>query len=254
LTIIFAEERYKHILELIKAGTPVKVIELSEMLDVSESTIRRDLQDLKQAGLLQRTHGGAVSSQSVLEPSFGDREIQFLEEKRLIAEIAADLVEDGQTVLLDAGTTTLEIAKALRNKKIMVATNSIEIVHILMDSADVDVFVLGGMMRKNVHAVVGPVTESTLKDFSFDKVFLAANAVDVEFGVTTQNITETQTKQAMLKAGKEVYLVADYSKFKKKCFSRICGLEDFRGLITDNNIGEELLATLQGITRVFIPK
>ncbi|MCE5286227.1 MAG: DeoR/GlpR family DNA-binding transcription regulator [Pelosinus sp.] len=251
---MFAEERHKRILELIKNGKPVKVIELSEMFDVSESTIRRDLQDLDQAGLLQRTHGGAVSSEIGMELSFGDREVQLLEEKRLMAEVAAGLVEDGETVLLDAGTTTLEIAKALRTKKITVATNSMEIVRVFMDSADVEVLVLGGMLRKNIHSLVGPITESIVKRFYFDKVFLAANAVDIEFGATTQNMMEAQTKQTMLTVGKAVYLVTDHSKFGKRCFARICALEDIKGIITDNTIDEELLTTLRGITSVLLPK
>lgn len=249
---MFAEERHKRILDLVRAGNPVKVIELSEMLDVSESTIRRDLQDLEQAGLLQRTHGGAVSSQLGLELSFGDREVQLLEEKRSMADVAASLVEDGETVLLDAGTTTLEIAKALRNKKITVATNSMEIVHVFMEGSEVNVIVLGGALRKNIHSLVGPITDVTLKKLYFDKVFLAANAVDIEFGATTQNMIEAQTKATMVTVGREIYLVADHSKFGKRCFAKICGLEEITGLITDNNTEEGILTSLRGITKVLL--
>jgi len=120
-------------LQLVKIGKPVTVTSLSQSFGVSESTIRRDLQELEDNGLIQRTHGGAISIQTGFEMSFQEKEIRFLTEKRQIAVLAANLVQDGETVLLDSGTTTLEIARLLCSKKITVATNSMEIAQVFSE-------------------------------------------------------------------------------------------------------------------------
>lgn len=235
---MFAEERKTEILQLVKIGNPVTVTSLSQRFGVSESTVRRDLQELEDNGLIQRTHGGAISVQTGFEMSFQEKEVRFLAEKQQIAALAASLVNDGETVLLDSGTTTLEVARLLRNKKITVATNSMDIAQVFSDDASVETVVLGGTLRKNTRALVGYLTNDALRKMYFDKVFLATNGIDIEFGITTPNLTEAETKRYMLLAGKEKILVADHSKIGQRSLCRICGLEELDLLITDKGIND----------------
>ena len=151
---MFAEERHNKIIQLLKSGQPVKVMGLSNLFAVSEATIRRDLQELETMGLLQRTHGGAVSPQLGSELSFFDREVFHLDEKHKIAIAAASMVEDGETILLDAGTTTREIARELCGKRLTVATNSMDIASIFADEENIEVILLGGIWRKSINSLI----------------------------------------------------------------------------------------------------
>lgn len=233
---MFAEERKTEILQLVKTGNPVMVTSLSQRFGVSESTVRRDLQELEDNGLIQRTHGGAISVQTGFELSFQEKGIRFLAEKQQIASMAASLVKDGETVLLDSGTTTLEIAKLLRTKTITIATNSMEIAQVFSDDAHVETLLLGGTLRKNTRSLVGYITNDALRRMNFDKVFLAANGIDAEIGITTPNLSEAETKRYMLHSGKEKILVADHSKIGQRSLCQICGLEELDLLITDPGI------------------
>ncbi len=242
---MFAEERRNKILQRIQSGEPLKVGAISAWLNISEATVRRDLQELRAMGLIHRTHGGAVAPQFPLELSFQDREVQHLREKEVIAAAAAQLVEDGETILLDAGTTTREIARRLRGRAITVATNSMDVASIFSDDAAVQVLLLGGIWRKSINSLVGPLTNSLLKQMRFDKCFLAANAIDCVHGVATHNLQEAETKQAMLAASRSVILAADHSKFGREDFARICGLAELSLLLTDSGVSPETLAELE---------
>ncbi|QDR82556.1 Glucitol operon repressor [Sporomusa termitida] len=250
---MFAEERKTEILQLIRIGNPVTVSSLSQRFGVSESTVRRDLQELEDNGLIQRTHGGAISVQTGFEMSFQEKEVRFLAEKQQIATLAAGLVNDGETVLLDSGTTTLEIARLLRTKRITVATNSMDIAQVFSDDAAVETVLLGGTLRKNTRALVGYLTNDALRKMYFDKVFLAINGIDPEFGITTPNLTEAETKRYMLHAGKQKILVADNSKIGRRSLSRVCGLEDIELLITDTGLTDTDRQQLAALTNVLIP-
>lgn len=249
---MFAEERHNRIMELINSGHPVKVVELSLFFTVSEATIRRDLSELESLGLLQRTHGGAVALQPSLEPSFHEREVFLLDEKRQIALTAAQMVEDGETILLDAGTTTREIARALCGKRLTVATNSMDVAFIFAEEPNIEVLLLGGSWRKSINSLVGPLTNSMLKLFCFDKVFLGANAVDCTLGATTPTLVEAETKRAMIQAAKTAILVVDHSKFQHKAFAKICSLHEVSMIITDSGIDEDTLNSLRDHTQVLI--
>jgi DeoR family fructose operon transcriptional repressor len=247
---MFAEERKTEILQLVKLGSPVTVTSLSQRFGVSESTVRRDLQELEDNGLIQRTHGGAISVQTGFEMSFQEKEVRLLAEKQQIATRAAALVNHGETVLLDSGTTTLEIARLLRTKKITVATNSMDIAQVFSEDDSVETILLGGTLRKNTRSLVGYLTNDVLQKMYFDKVFLAANGIDVEFGITTPNLTEAETKRYMLQAGKEKILVADHSKLGQRSLCRICGLEDIDLLITDQGLPDDTQQQLAAIVTV----
>ena len=242
---MFAEERRNAIIQMLQSGQKVKVAELCRRLQVSEATVRRDLQELRTLGLIHRTHGGALSPQHPLERSFQDREVQQLAEKQAIAAHAAALVEDGETILLDAGTTTLEIARALRGRAVTVATNSMDVASIFTDDTTVDVILLGGSWRKSINSLVGPLTNQQLRTLHFDKCFLGANAVDVVSGVATHNLLEAETKQHMIAAAATTILVADHTKFGCQDFARICGLEELSLLISDKQLAAEQVSELE---------
>lgn len=249
---MFAEERRNKIIQLIKSGHPVKVVALSILFTVSEATIRRDLQELENLGLLQRTHGGAVSTQLDSELSFLDREIFHLEEKRQIALAAANMVQNGETILLDAGTTTREIARALCGKRLTIATNSMDVASVFSEEEDIEVLLLGGTWRKSINSLVGPLTNSMLKLFAFDKAFVAANAVDCTLGASTHNLAEAETKRVMFQSARQSILVVDHSKFEQKTFCKICNLSELSLLITDSNIPQDTLDCLRTHTQVLV--
>jgi DeoR family fructose operon transcriptional repressor len=249
---MFAEERKTVIVSAINNGVPVKVGELSQKLGVSESTIRRDLQELEDNGLIQRTHGGAISVRTGFEPSFTDKEVVNLAEKQAIAEAAAKLIQDGEAVFLDAGTTTLEIARLLRERPVTIVTNSMEVVQVFLDDSRVEVMLLGGVFRKATRSLVGYMANEMLKRMHFDKVFLAANAVSAEYGVATPNPAEAETKRQMVDSGHKVILVADHSKIGQRALCRICGLEEISLVLTDAGIEPEDYETLKAVTEVGI--
>ncbi|MGB9803409.1 DeoR/GlpR family DNA-binding transcription regulator [Desulfofundulus sp.] len=243
---MFAEERRQKILELLERDQVVKVPDLSAYFNVSEATIRRDLQELEEAGYLKRTHGGAISNQAAtFEPSLAEKEDQYQAEKIAIAEIAVQLVQEGDTVMLDAGSTTLQIARRLKHRKnITIVTNAVNIACELA-AGNTEVILLGGNLRQRTLSLVGPITENILSGLYVDKLFLATNGVDLKKGLTTPNLAEAQTKRAMLNSAGEVILVADHSKFGRVSFSHICNLDRIDCLITDNGAPDAFLATLK---------
>jgi len=249
---MFAEERKTEILQLVNIGNPVTVTSLSQRFGVSESTVRRDLQELEDNGLIQRTHGGAISVQTGFELSFQEKEVRYLAEKQQIAVLAAGLVNDGETVLLDSGTTTIEIARLLRAKRITVATNSMDIAQVFSDDTQVETLLLGGTLRKNTRSLVGYLTNDALRRMYFDKVFLAANGIDVKLGITTPNLSEAETKRYMVHASKEKILVTDHSKIGQRSLCRICGLEEIDLLITDKGIAAEDHQQLNALVQVLM--
>ncbi|MDU2063660.1 MAG: DeoR/GlpR family DNA-binding transcription regulator [Sporomusaceae bacterium] len=251
---MFAEERKAEILQLMKIGQTVKVIELCQHFDVSESTIRRDLQEMEDEGLLQRTHGGAILAQSGYEFSFHEKEVRHLNEKQQIAKYAASLVKDGETILLDAGTTTLEIAHFLQNRSITVGTNSMDIAQKFADDATVEVLLIGGTFRKSPRSLVGYLANESLKRLHFDKVFLAANGVDLLKGVTTPNATEAETKRYMMLAAEERILAVDHSKLNQKSLCKICDLAELSFMITDQTVKAEVLKQYEGKVKIHLAK
>lgn len=231
---MFAEERKQRILSALHRTPAVRVAELGRALRVSTASIRRDLADLARAGLLKRTHGGAVTPRlAALEPSLADKEDQYQAEKAAIAAAAVGFVRQGDTIFLDAGSTTRQIARELQHRHgIIVVTNALNIAWELA-SSDLELVLTGGQVRRGILSQVGPLAEQAIASLHVDTLFLAANGVDVEKGVTTPSLVEAQTKRAMVAHATQVILVADHSKFGRVTFSRICGLDEVHHVITD---------------------
>jgi len=231
---MFAEERRLKIAEIINRGDSVKVSQLAKKFNVSESTIRRDLDELEKSGVILRTHGGAVSKGiNRLEATFIEKQDKYAEEKDKIGKIAAEEIKDGDTIILDSGTTTWHVPKYIEAKNITIITNSIALAYELSNRNDIKVINTGGFIRSNTKAQVGPIAERTIKQFRVDKVFLGANGVSLKFGITTPTLEEASVKQSMIDVANKVYLLVDESKFEQVYFSWICDLNDIDYLVTN---------------------
>jgi len=231
------KERREEILNILQRDGKVEINELSKRMNVSPMTIRRDLALLENEKQVLRVSGGAVLLKPLItETPFSTKEGIRSEQKKLIAEKAISFVHDGQTILLDSGTTTLEIAKLLKQKQnITVITNDIKIAGELMVS-DLKVILTGGELQKDVGALFGPQSIALLKEINVDIFFLGAHAIDIKAGVTAPTFEKSKIKQHMVDAAEVTYLVADSSKLHRKAFSKVCDLSSLSGFITDNEI------------------
>ncbi len=240
---LYSEERKKKILDFIQKHGKASVQELTEVFQVSESTVRRDLNDLEDAKLLKRAHGGALSLQNVnFEPTVGEKMVTHIKEKHAIAKKAVELIEEGDTILLDAGTTTFELAKELKTfSNLTVVTNDINISQELLHHPGIEIMVTGGMLRKETQAMVGPVAEQSLGMIRVDKLFLAINGLDLEAGLTTPNLIEAATKRKMITIAKQVILLADHSKLGKVYRAKVADIAEVNHVILDNALDEEIL-------------
>jgi DeoR family fructose operon transcriptional repressor len=247
--VLFEEERKRNIVQFVEQQTRASVQELSQQLGVSESTVRRDLKELEEARLLKRTHGGAVSLLSVnFEAAFPDKEDRFLEEKQRIARKAAELIQEGDAILLDGGTTTLQIAKVLKNfSNLKVITNSIMALNELKDCRNIEVSITGGMLRPDTMAFVGPMTERSLEMVRVDKAFLGTNGLDLQEGITTPNMLEAATKSKMIAVAKQAILLADHSKIGQISFCKVADLREIDHCILDSAAPDSFIRGLEAM-------
>lgn len=255
--MLFGEERKMKIIEYVQEYSRASVQELSQYFQVSEATIRRDLKDLEKAKLLKRTHGGVVSNQLVnFEPTILEKQDKFRSQKEAIAKKAVELIEDGDTILLDSGTTTFHMAKELGQfNKLTIVTNSLSIAQELVDFQGVDVLIIGGDLRHKTLALVGPIAEKVLSMVRVDKAFIATNGLDLKEGLTTPNLTEAATKKKMVEVAKQVNLLVDHSKVGKVTFAKFARLDEIDQCITDSNVPEGVVKEMekQGI-KVYVVK
>ncbi|WP_067933990.1 DeoR/GlpR family DNA-binding transcription regulator [Alicyclobacillus kakegawensis] len=253
---MFADERKALIMAQLQERHSVSVAELAKQLTASESTIRRDLQDLEEQGRLKRTHGGAVSIEvAAFEPSIQEKSVQNQVEKSIIAKAAQSFIQTGDTVLLDAGTTTLQIARQFAGRGVTFITNSLAIADELANRMDIQVLLLGGELRPTTGAMVGPFCEQMLARLHVDILFLGANGIDAEHGVTTPNVSEAATKSAMIRAARRVVLVTDHSKFDQTSLVQVCPLGAIDTLVTNAEVGGDLRqALLENKVEVVVAK
>jgi DeoR/GlpR family transcriptional regulator of sugar metabolism len=230
-------ERRNVILGKLNENEKIDIDALAVELNVSAMTIRRDLNYLEEQKQIIRTLGGAILNKSLVEESpYQTKEGKHSSEKQRIAKKAVELVQDRFTVLLDSGTTTLEIAKLLKNRRnLTVVTNDIKIAAELMDS-EVKVILTGGEMQNNIGALYGPITEQILLTLHVDLFFLGAHAVHYRAGVTAPALEKAYIKKLMIKSAQATWLVADSSKLDQKAFAKVCDLEALSGIISDSGI------------------
>jgi DeoR family transcriptional regulator of aga operon len=232
------DERRQHVLALIQKEGRVLVSELSDALGISRITIRKDLDHLEARGLLQRSHGGALAPQggALADPSLQEKESHRLREKQRIAEAAVGLVKDGQCILLDSGTTTTAIARALRGlSNLTIVTNAVNIAGELA-ATNFDVLLTGGMLRKNSFSLVGPLAEDMLREIHADILFLGVDGFDPTIGITTPNVLESRVNRIMVQASTRVVAVCDSSKFNHRSLALIVPPSSIHTVITDTDI------------------
>ncbi|PID20283.1 transcriptional regulator [Sporosarcina sp. P3] len=247
------KERRSRIMESLATEGRVDIIQLSEVLNVTPMTIRRDFDVLEKQNKLIRTHGGAVPSQALIhEKTFELKSNISVQEKKMIAKHAVSFVRDGMTVLIDSGTTTLEIARLLKtHEQITVITNDIKIAAELMGSK-LEVIIMGGRLQTETGTLYGSLTENILKSIHVDLFFLGANAIHSSFGITTPTIDKSSLKRTMIRTATETILVADSTKFNQKAFSKVCDLEDVSTIITDEQLSEELMEKYSELVEIII--
>lgn len=234
-------ERRDSIIQILYNEGKVRVDQLSEKFSVTSVTIRNDLDFLEKKGILHRTHGGALIRKNVYEdPTIEEKQKLHINEKQRIGQKAIDLINDGDSILLDSGTTTLEIARRLKGvKNLTIMTNAIKIALDLASRDEITVMLTGGTIRRESYSLVGPDAESTIRNYNFDKLFLGVDGLDLEFGLTTPNPMEAQLNRLMVKKASEVIAVTDSSKLGRHSFSQICDLDEIGTIITDTNIMPE---------------
>jgi DeoR/GlpR family transcriptional regulator of sugar metabolism len=244
---MMAEERRTQILQILHAQGRVKVDELKNRFGTSAVTIRNDLNELNLRGLLQRSHGGAVRPNTILRESpVRERLRTHSDEKRRIGAMAATLINDGETIILDSGTTTLEIARHIKNKQsLQILTNGVNVAVELLDAAGIQTFIVGGTVRGDSASIVGRSTEEMLEQFAADKLFLSGAGCDPDFGVSGANLEETMVNRAMLRIAREVILVSDSTKFSKRSMSRIAPFSEIDIVISDTSLQPELQEKIQ---------
>ncbi|MBS4194240.1 DeoR/GlpR family DNA-binding transcription regulator [Lederbergia citri] len=230
-------ERHKKIIEIVNNRLSIRVSELSEIFSVTEETIRRDLEKLESEGKLQRSHGGAVSIQeSNSEIHFSERVITNVPEKKAIAKEAADQVNNGDRIILDASTTAWYMAKELPNIPLTVVTNSIKVVMELSKKEKIEVISTGGKLLSRSLSFVGPLAEQSISNYHVDKAFISCTGVHFEDGLSDSNELQALIKKQMMMRSELVYLMADSSKFGKRSFSQIYPIQEVDVVITDKKI------------------
>lgn len=240
--------RQESILGFLELDGRVSVAELALTLQVSEVTVRKDLQDLEEMSCLKRVHGGAVTSHRVkYNLSLSDKVGRQASGKALMAAVAVDLISDGDSIILDAGTSTLALARLLpgRLRGLTIITNSLPIVVELGPIADFEVIALGGTVRTHSLALIGPLTVASLSRLHADRVFIGATGIGLRHGISTPNIVESETKAAMMRAGTERIVLADHTKLGNVSLAPFASWREIDLLVTDRPLPSEFDEVLQ---------
>jgi DeoR family transcriptional regulator of aga operon len=241
------EERRRAILESVNRDGRVLVGDLARQFDTSEVTIRKDLEILHSHGLVHRTHGGALPSRetALSDPTLREKERLHRKEKQRIAQAAADMTSEGQVVVLDSGSTTTAIARALRRfHNLTVVTNSVNIAAELAGT-DLEVILTGGTLRKNSFSLVGPIAEDTLRRLNADILFLGVDGFDVHYGLSTPNLLEAKVNRVMVDVSRTVVAACDASKFGRRSLSLIVPPNSVHRVITDRAAPKSDIQKLQ---------
>ena len=236
------DERQSLILDLLMQQDSLLVTDLSEQLNVSSVTIRKDLTELEKKKKLYRNHGKAILIDPYSEnKNVSEKERLYVEEKRLIGAAAAQLVTPRDSILIASGTTVHALARNIHTTdKLTVITASLEVARILANDNNVDIIELGGILRHSSLSVVGKYAESALSDFSCSKLFIGVDGIDLDFGITTTDIREAELNQAMMRCAQKTIVLADSSKFRRRGFSKIANLTDVDMVITDSGVPDKI--------------
>jgi DeoR/GlpR family transcriptional regulator of sugar metabolism len=244
------EERKRLIVERINKQGRVTISEICDLYDVSDMTARRDLRDLDQIGLVHRVHGGAVSSIGrSYEPAYNVRAMTNHEAKKAIGQKAAEFVHDGDSISLDTGTTTVEFARALKEKRnLTIVTNSLTIANEIVSSFslinDVRLILTGGIVRSVEFSMIGDIAQNTYNTHHVDKAFMGISGVSLEAGLTEYNLDDAQIIKAAISSAQQNIILADSSKLERITFAKVGKLSDVDRIITDQDAPPDLVEKL----------
>ncbi len=234
------EERRRAILDILNREGRLLVADLARKFKTSQVTVRKDLDALHRQGLIHRSHGGALPARegALSDPTLREKEKLHHREKMQIAVAAVSMVKEDQVVILDSGTTTMAIARALRNfSKLTIVTNAVNIAAELAGT-ELEVILTGGTLRKNSFSLVGPMAEQTLRHLNADILFLGVDGIDVRYGLSTPNLLEAKVNRLMVASATRIVAVCDSSKFGRRSLSRIAPLSALQEIITDRGISK----------------
>ena len=234
------EQRLLKIINKLNASKSTTIKKLADAFEVSDSTIRRDLNELEEKGYVKRTHGGAI-----LKEKFDD-EYNFIKkttenkaEKTAIAKFAAGLVEAGEIIAINSSTLTYLMAKELKLDNLKVVSNSIDVINELSSKKKYDIFVLGGEYVHLARTIEGPITEKQIREMHFDKAFLGVNGIDASLAFSTASSIEALSKKAMIDCSDQSYILSESQKFDKASFYKIADFAEIDAIITDQNLSDE---------------
>jgi len=246
---LLTEQRRRNLLDLVDQNGQVTVVDLVKRFSISAVTVRSDLDALASIGAIVRSHGGAVRRlEATQDYPLRTKETLHHIEKVRIGKAAAELVRAGETIILDSGSTTAEIARHLKKLKLpslTVITNALNIAAELADHAGVSLMMIGGLLRPISCSFVGPQAEAMMNDFHADRLFLAVDGFDLENGPSTPDVLEAQLNNVMIRSAKEVNVVADFSKLGRRSVSKIGPFDRIRRLITDKRAAPEFTEGLR---------
>jgi DeoR/GlpR family transcriptional regulator of sugar metabolism len=220
-------------LRAVRSGT-ARVPELAAAFGVSPMTVRRDLRRLAREGKLERVYGGAISAEE--DRPFAETAVERSEAKERIGAAAAALVEDGQTVMLDIGTTAVQVARHLRGRSLTVITTNLAAYEELMPEPEITLILPGGVVRRDYRSLVGVIAEDSLSQLSADVAFIGTSGVDAEVSVWDTTMVEVPIKRAMMAAAERVVLLADRQKFSMGGVVRVCGAADIDQIVTEDGL------------------
>ncbi|UKT65755.1 DeoR/GlpR family DNA-binding transcription regulator [Pedobacter mucosus] len=242
-------ERHQFILTRLQKDQYINVVDLCKELKVSSVTIRKDLKLLENKNLLFRTHGGAtVNNPYTVDRPVNEKEKLQSTEKNKIGIAASELLKDNESIVISSGTTVLYFAKNIPSgANLTVVTSALNVAIELMREPSVEVIQLGGLLRKSSASVMGSYAEHVLQDFYFNKLFLGVDGIDLEYGLTTTNAMEAHLNRKMIAVSQKIIVLADSTKFGKRGFGKICGLEEIDHIITDKGISEQIVKHLEGL-------
>jgi len=244
-------ERLEHIVQLLNRRGGVRTNELAAELGVSAATVRRDLEELAARGSVDRTHGGAVILRSGTnkEVPYAEKTLRMRAQKERIAQRALDFVPDGATVILDSGTTAVELARRLAGRPVTAIALDLPSATALSAEEGVEVWTPGGRVRNGLFSLVGPWVEQTLRGLAIDAFFMGADAIDAQ-GVSNSTVEEAEVKRLAIRAARTTVLLADSTKFGRRSFARVCPLANIDTLITDEASREALVGIDHDSVRV----
>jgi DeoR/GlpR family transcriptional regulator of sugar metabolism len=244
---MFNQGRDQKILQILQKNTRARVSELSSWLEVSEATIRRDLDRLYELGQVQRFHGGAILvERAAPEQPVVQRMSENAEEKRRIARAAAGLIKEGETVFIGSGTTALEVARNLVNRKdLTVITNAFTVIDVLSQAEGVSLISVGGFLRRSELSFIGHITELSMRELRPQKAIMGIRAASLADGLTNDYLPEVSTDRVIIESAPEVILVADHTKFGKISTALVAPMTAIHKLVTDDQIPPHLVAGLR---------